>query len=271
MNCGELLIIGGAEDKCLEGEVLNEFVKLALRHSDGGIGILPTASEIPEEMSKQYIKIFRALGVDRVEVIKLDSREDAENPLICEQLKSLSALFITGGNQSRLSEQIGQTKFHQALSKAWHQGMVIAGTSAGASIIGKHMIVAADTMLNDDKLKVEIGIGFGFLDGLLIDQHFSQRGRFDRLLSAIAVNKELLGIGIDENTAILVKDGLFEVFGQHEVLVLDGSKSDYIHVTASENGSEELTLSGFCLHALTRGYRFDLVTRKLLMKKGIQP
>ena len=87
--------------------------------------------------------------------------------------------------------------------------MVIAGTSAGASILGKHMIVAADTMLNDNKLKVEIGVGFGFLDGLIIDQHFSQRGRFDRLLSAIAGNKEIMGIGIDENTAILVKDGSF--------------------------------------------------------------
>lgn len=224
MNCGELLIIGGAEDKCLEGEVLNKFVELALRRSDGGIGILPTASEIPEEMSKQYIKIFRALGVDRVEVIKLDSREEADDPLMCEQLESLSALFITGGNQSRLSERIGQSKFHQALSKAWHQGMVIAGTSAGASIIGKHMIVAADTMLNDDKLKVEIGIGFGFLDGLLIDQHFSQRGRFDRLLSAIAVNKELLGIGIDENTAILVKDGLLKSMGNMKYWCLMAAK-----------------------------------------------
>ncbi|MGE7764238.1 cyanophycinase [Peribacillus sp. NPDC096540] len=269
MNCGELLIIGGAEDKCLEGEVLNKFVELAIR-AKGGIGILPTASQIPEEVSKEYIRIFRDLGVSRVEVIKLNSREDAEEPAICEQLASFSAIFITGGNQSRLSELIGQTKFHNTLSNAWHNGMVLAGTSAGASIMGKQMIVAADTMLNDDKLKVEIGKGFGFLDGLLIDQHFSQRGRFDRLLSAIAENKEIIGIGIDENTAILVKEGQFEVFGQHQVLVLDGSNSDYINITSSDNGSEELTLSGFQLHALTRGYRFDLHTRKLLMKKGIQ-
>ncbi|WP_454862133.1 cyanophycinase [Peribacillus frigoritolerans] len=269
MNCGELLIIGGAEDKCLEGEVLNKFVELAT-HSEGGIGILPTASEIPEEVSTEYIKIFRDLGVDRVEVIKLDSRQDADDPAICEQLSSFSAIFISGGNQSRLSELIGKTKFHDALSKAWHEGMVIAGTSAGASILGKYMIVAADTMLNDNKLKVEIGVGFGFLDGLIIDQHFSQRGRFDRLLSAIAGKKEIMGIGIDENTAILVKDGHFEVVGQHQVLVLDGSTSDYINITSSDNGSEELTLSGFNLHALTRGYRFDLLKRKLLMKKGIQ-
>lgn len=117
MNCGELLIIGGAEDKCLEGEVLNKFVELTT-HNDGGIGILPTASEIPEEVSAEYIKIFRDLGVNRVEVIKLDSRQDADDPAICEQLKSFSAIFISGGNQSRLSELIGKTKFHDALSKA---------------------------------------------------------------------------------------------------------------------------------------------------------
>lgn len=269
MNCGELLIIGGAEDKCLEGEVLNKFVELAKRTA-GGIGILPTASEIPDEVSKEYIRIFKDLGVNRVEVLQVDSRKDAEEPAVCEQLASFSAVFITGGNQSRLSKLIGDSKLHMTLSKSWKNGMVLAGTSAGASIMGKQMIIAADTKLNDEKLKVEIGKGFGFLDGLLIDQHFSQRGRFDRLLSAIAENKEIMGIGIDENTAIIVRNGQFEVYGQNQVLVLDGSSSDYINITTADNGSEELTLSGFKLHALTRGYHFDLNTRKLLQKKGIQ-
>lgn len=270
MNCGELLIIGGAEDKCLEGEVLNKFVELAKRTA-GGIGILPTASEIPEEVSKEYIRIFTELGVDRVEVLQVNSRKDAEDSVICEQLASFSAVFITGGNQSRLSDLIGDTELHRTLSNSWHNGMVVAGTSAGASIIGKQMIVAADMKLDDEKLKVKIGKGFGLLDGLLIDQHFSQRGRFDRLLSAIAENKEIMGIGIDENTAIIVSGGKFEVYGPNQVLVLDGRDSDFINITTAENGSEELTLSGFRLHALTRGYQFDLNTRKLLLEKGIQP
>ncbi|MGE7781282.1 cyanophycinase [Peribacillus sp. NPDC097264] len=269
MNCGELLIIGGAEDKCPEGEVLNKFVELAMR-KPGGIGILPTASEIPDEVSKEYIRLFKELGVNRVEVLEVNSKRDAEDPAICEQLASFSAVFITGGNQSRLSELIRDSRLHKTLSKAWHDGMVVAGTSAGASIMGKQMIVAADMKLDDEKLKVEIGKGFGFLDDLLIDQHFSQRGRFDRLLSAIAENEEIMGIGIDENTAIVVSDGKFEVYGINQVLVLDGSSSDYINITIAENGSEELTLSGFRLHALTRGYQFDLKTRKLSLEKRIQ-
>ena len=268
MTVGELLIIGGAEDKCPEGEVLNKFVELA-GWSEGRIGILPSASKIPDEVSSTYKQVFKELGVPRVEVIALEGRGDAENPVLSKQLASFTAVFITGGDQSRLAELIVGTDFHRTLTESWKSGMVLGGTSAGASIMGKEMIIAADMKLNDDKLKVEIGEGFGLLDGLLIDQHFSQRGRFDRLLSAIAENRDSIGIGIDENTAILVKDNQFEVYGQHQVLVLDGSKSDYIKIHTLQDGSEELTLSDFRLHALTRGYQFDLSERKLL-KKGIQ-
>jgi cyanophycinase len=269
MNPGELLIIGGAEEKFHGGEVLSKFVELAGRQNKG-IGILPTASEIPDDVSSDYIQTFKQLGVRRVEVIDVDSRERAEDPSILELVASLSAVFITGGDQSRLSELIGGTKLHDTLTKEWKNGMVLAGTSAGASIMARQMIVAADTKLNDDKLNVELGTGFGFMDHMLIDQHFSQRARFDRLLSAIAENKEIIGIGIDENTAILIKDNKFEVYGEHQVLVIDGKSSNYVDITISENGSEELTISGFQLHALTRGYSFDLATRKLILKKGIK-
>lgn len=268
MSPGELLIIGGAEEKFHGGEVLNKFVELAGRQNKG-IGILPTASKIPEDVSSDYIQTFKQLGVERVEVIDVDSRERAEDPSILGLVDSLSAIFITGGDQSRLSELIGGTKLHEKLMAQWKKGMVLAGTSAGASIMAKQMIVAADTKLNDDKLKVELGIGFGFMDHLLIDQHFSQRGRFDRLLSAIAENKELIGIGIDENTAILISDNKFQVYGEHQVLIIDGKSSNYINIKTSENGSEELTISGFQLHALTKGYRFDLIKRKLILEKGI--
>lgn len=269
MNPGELLIIGGAEEKFHGGEVLKKFVDLAGRQNSG-IGILPTASEIPDDVSSDYIQTFKQLGVGRVEVIGVDSRERAEEPSILELVNSLSAVFITGGDQSRLSNLIGGTKLHDKLTEKWKQGMVLAGTSAGASIMAKQMIVAADTKLNDDKLKVELGTGFGFLDHILIDQHFSQRARFDRLLSAIADNKQIVGIGIDENTAILVHDNKFEVYGEHQVLVIDGKSSNYVDIKIGEDGSEELTISGFQLHTLTKGYSFDLATRKLILKKGIK-
>jgi cyanophycinase len=267
MSVGELLIIGGAEKKCPQGEVLNKFVELASKQK-GGIGILPTASQIPDEVSAEYIRTFKELGIDKVDVLDVRSREDAEKAEFADRLSSLAAVFITGGDQSRLSDFIGKSKFHEALMNRWKSGMVLGGTSAGASIMAKHMIIASDMKLDDDKLKVKLGYGFGFLDHLLIDQHFSQRGRFDRLLSAIAENKQLIGIGIDENTAILVKDGRFEVFGQHQVLVMDGSSSDFVDIDTSENGSEELTISNFKLHTLTKGYSFDLEDRKLLQIKG---
>ncbi|RFU70972.1 cyanophycinase [Peribacillus saganii] len=266
MNPGELLIIGGAEEKCVDGDVLNVFFELS-KKNQGGIGILPTASKIPDEVSSVYVKTFNKLGTERVIVLDVDSRDRADASDIVETVSSLSAVFITGGDQSRLAEIIGGTKLYSILHEKWKAGMVIAGTSAGASIMARQMIVAASMKQDDDKLDIEMGTGFGFLDNLIIDQHFSQRARFDRLLSAIAENPEIIGIGIDENTAILVKDGVFEVIGEHQVLVIDGKSNEFIEIKEAENGSEELTISGFHLHTLTHGYSFDLSNRKIILKK----
>ncbi|WP_419883615.1 cyanophycinase [Peribacillus sp. B-H-3] len=269
MNVGELLIIGGAEEKCSDAEILTKFIELA-GGKDGKVGILPTASKIPVEVSEEYIKTFKKLGAEKIEVIHVESREQAEDKMIADLISSMSAVFISGGDQSRLTDLIGGTKLHQSLTDNWRRGMVLAGTSAGASIMAKQMILSADMKLTDNKLKVKLGEGFGFLDTILIDQHFSQRGRFDRLLSAIAQNKDTIGIGIDENTAILIDKEKFEVFGQHQVLVMDGINSDFIDVNISENGSEELTVSQFQVTALTKGFQFDLIKRKLIHQKGIK-
>ncbi|MBA9025090.1 MULTISPECIES: cyanophycinase [Bacillaceae] len=266
MSVGELLIIGGAEKKCPQGDVLHLFVDLAKGRS-GAIGIIPTASEIPEEVCEDYIRTFHQLGVKDIDILSITNRAEADSPQIRTRIESLAAVFITGGDQSRLASIIRGTVLHDALMETWRDGLILGGTSAGASIMAHQMIVAADTKLDDDKLKVKLGAGFGFLDKIIIDQHFSQRGRFDRLLSAIAENKDIIGIGIDENTAILVKNDQFKVYGEHQVLVIDGRNSDFIEIIASENGSEELTISNFILHTLTKGYNFDLVNRQLI-KKG---
>ncbi len=266
MSVGELLIIGGAEKKCPQGEVLNLFVDLAKGRS-GAIGIIPTASEIPEEVCEDYIRTFHQLDVKDIDILSITNRAEANSPEIRARIASLAAVFITGGDQSRLADIIRGTVLHDALMDTWRDGLILGGTSAGASIMAHQMIVASDTKLDDDKLKVELGAGFGFLDKFIIDQHFSQRGRFDRLLSVIAENREVIGIGIDENTAILVKDDQFKVFGEHQVLVIDGRNSDFVDIIASENGSEELTISNFALHTLTKGYSFDLLKRQLI-KKG---
>ncbi|MGM0789300.1 MAG: cyanophycinase [Bacillota bacterium] len=264
MQTGDLLIIGGNEEKCNEVEILKKFVEISAART-GPIGVLPTASRIPDEVSREYIEVLDRLGAGEVICLDISSRADAESEEIARRIESLAAVFITGGDQGRLAELILGSKVYEALHNSWKKGMPIAGTSAGASIMGKVMIVSSQTKAADDVLQVELGEGFGFLQNLVIDQHFSQRARFGRLLGAIAENTDLMGIGIDENTAILVRNGQFEVFGEHQVFVFDGKEGEFVNSAVSSNGSEELTLSDFKLHTLTGGYRFDLGNRKLLL------
>jgi cyanophycinase len=266
MGAGELLIIGGNEEKCNKAEILSKFIELS-KQRDGTVGILPSASSIPEEVSADYSSLFRKQGTKRIVVLDVDSQEKANDPEILKQASGLSALFITGGDQERLSNLIRDTKLHKLLMEKWKSGMVIGGTSAGASIMGKHMIVYSETKVNDDRLIIQMGEGFGFLENLLIDQHFSQRGRFGRLIGAIAENQELVGIGIDENTAILVTNGQFEVLGEHQVFIIDGKGGCLVDEVESREGGKELTITDFKLHTLTAGYSFDLTSRKIMIRR----
>ncbi|TCN27753.1 cyanophycinase [Mesobacillus foraminis] len=267
MNSGKLLIIGGNEEKCTEGDILSLFIQLSMERG-GPVGILPAASQIPDEVSRDYIKVFRNLGAEEIKVLAVDTREKADDPSILGTTSELGALFITGGDQKRLSDLIRGSKLHTLLMEKWRSGMHIGGTSAGASIMGEDMIIYSEMKNNDEeRLVIEMGKGFGFEKNLLIDQHFSQRARFGRLIGAIAENKELVGIGIDENTAILVNGKQFEVIGEHQVFVIDGLNGSLVDFVRSENGGEELTITDFKLHALTDGYSFNLSTRKIMKRK----
>ncbi|SEN33856.1 cyanophycinase [Mesobacillus persicus] len=267
MSSGKLLIIGGKEEKCRTGDILSTFVDLS-RAKRGAVGILPTASKIPNEVSAAYIEVFTKLGLEELEVINVDTREKASDPSILKTVSGLAALFITGGDQKRLSDCIRNTKLHSLITEKWKAGMLIGGTSAGASIMGEDMIIYSEMKNNDeDRLLIEMGKGFGFEKNLLIDQHFSQRARFGRLISAIGENQELVGIGIDENTAILVEGDHFEVIGEHQVFVIDGKSGSLVDFVRSENGGEELTITDFKLHALTAGYYFNLSSREIMKRK----
>ncbi len=264
---GDLFIIGGNEDKEGDLEVLSIFVEDAI--SNGGhIGILTTPTGYPEEIGGEYRDIFLKLGASKVDLLHIDTREKADDDSFTNQVNGLSALFMTGGDQNRLSSIIGGTAFFKEMQKAWQSGMIIAGTSAGAAIMSRHMIVSGKTKLKHDKINVEIGVGFGFLEDVVIDQHFSQRARFGRLLYAIAQNPQVIGVGIDENTAIWVKDGgkYFEVIGEHSVTVIDGCKLSFVDI-ADEAESDEVTITGVQLHSIAKGYQFDLENRKLIKKE----
>src|SRR5680860_893207 len=258
---GVLMPIGGAEDKFDDKLILSTFAQLA-----GGktarVVIVPTASSI-ETAGLRYKAIFLGMGVESAEVVYIGSREDANSEHVIGHVKDATGIFLTGGNQMRLSAMIGGTRFEQVVRDANERGIIVAGTSAGASILSAHM-VALGASGGTPKLRMaQMVAGFGLITNVIIDQHFRQRDRIGRLLSLVASNPGLLGLGIDEDTAAIIDDqGVIEVVGRHSVTIVDGSEifSDIFQVKAYG----EITVSNARLHLLTPGRRFDMRTRSLI-------
>lgn len=263
------MIIGGKEDKEGDREVLSRFVEIA-----GGkkacIGILTTATEYPEEMGEEYDRLFRSLGCKDTVLFQIASREEAEQEEIKGNFERCSALFITGGDQVRLTSILGGTLFYEQLRRRWSEdGMLIGGTSAGAAVMSCLMIMSA--LETEDEYIVEMGAGFCLIEDVIIDQHFSQRARFGRLMTAIARNPQIMGIGIDENTAIWVQEegARFTVIGEHSVTVFDGRKLEYVD-TAAHGDNQHITISGVRMHSLASGYTFDLKARELITSDSME-
>lgn len=255
------MAIGGAEDKFDDKLILSTFVRLA-----GGrrarIAIIPTASSI-EAAGERYKAIFLGMGVDRADVAYIASREDANSDVPGEILHDATGIFLTGGNQLRLSVLMGGTLAAQVIRERHETGAIIAGTSAGASILSSHMVAFGASGGTPKQRMVQMVAGFGLIPDLIIDQHFRQRDRIGRLLAMVAANPGLIGVGIDEDTAFLTgQDGILEVVGRNSVTIVDGSHmySDIFQV----KGHGGITVSDARLHILTPGRRFDLKRRKLL-------
>ncbi len=258
---GVLMPIGGAEDKMDDKIILSTFTQLAGGKS-ARIAIVPTASSI-ETAGLRYKALFLGMGVESAEVVYIGSREDANDSENLEIVNNATGIFLTGGNQLRLSALIGGTMFEEVVKERNRVGVVVAGTSAGASILSDHM-VALGASGNTPKLRMaQMMAGFGLISNVILDQHFRQRDRIGRLLALVASNPKLLGIGIDEDTAIMFSDqDVLEVIGKHSVTIVDGSDmfSDIFQVKAYG----EITVSNAKLHVLTPGRRFDLRTRSLI-------
>ncbi len=266
---GQLLIIGGAEDKEGECTILREFVRRA-GGTKARIAIMTAATSLPGEVGDNYIRIFERLGAEDVRVVDTVEREDAENPSALEAIEKATGVFFTGGDQARIISRIKDTKLDEAIHKRYQEGIVVGGTSAGAAMMPDMMIVEGDSTTNPRFEVVEMGPGMGFLPGVVIDQHFSQRGRLGRLISALAQQPAILGFGIDENTAIAVSDNQFEVIGEGVITVVD--ESTLTHSNAGEILKDEpLAVCGARLHILPHGYKFDLKTRKPILNNGVVP
>ncbi len=258
---GVLMPIGGAEDKMDDKIILSTFAQLAGGKS-ARIAIVPTASSI-ETAGLRYKALFLGMGVEQAEVVYIGSREDANSGDVIDHVKDATGIFLTGGNQMRLSAMIGGTRFEQVVRQANERGIVVAGTSAGASILSAHM-VALGASGGTPKLRMaQMVAGFGLISNVIIDQHFRQRDRIGRLLALVSSNPGLLGIGIDEDTAAIIdSNGTIEVIGRHSLTIVDGSEmfSDIFQVKAYG----EITISNAKLHVLTPGRRFDMRTRRLI-------
>ncbi len=261
---GPLVIIGGAEDKTGDCKVLKSFVEIA----GGGaarIVVIAVASEKPTEIGAQYLDVFKKLGASEVRRLGISNRSHANASTAVEAIEKATGVFFTGGNQVRITRMLGGTNLDTALHKRHEEGLALAGTSAGASMMSTIMILGG---LPDKSFRlgiVELGPGMEFISGVLIDQHFEERGRLRRLLSAVAQYPRDLGLGIDENTAVVVRDHIFEVIGEGSVTVVDAGSLTYTNITSLKK-NDLLTLCGVKIHVLNEGYRFDLLNRKPLIE-----
>lgn len=258
---GVIMPIGGAEDKLDDKVILSEFVRLA-GGDDARIAIVPTASSI-EAAGLRYKAIFLGMGVASAEVVYIGSRDDANGGESLDLVENATGIFLTGGNQMRLSAIIGGTRFEQLVRDRNAAGMVVAGTSAGASILSAHMVALGASGATPKLRMAQMFAGFGLINNVIIDQHFRQRDRIGRLLSLVASNPGLLGIGIDEDTAAVIEpDNTLRVVGRHSVTLVDGSHMTSDIFQVKRYG--EITISDARLHVLGAGRQFDMDERKLL-------
>lgn len=262
---GQLVIIGGAEDKEGDCKILREFVRRA-----GGlkarIVVMTVATGLPEEVGRTYMTVFERLGVESVEVVDTAKREDASDSEHLEVIQSATGVFFTGGNQARITECLKDTALDRLLHRRFSEGIIVAGTSAGAAMMPDMMIVEGESETNPRMEVVQMGQGMGFLPGVVIDQHFAQRGRLGRLLSAIAQQPVNIGFGIDENTAIVINGRELEVIGEGAITVVDVAKLTHTNADALLK-DESLALCNATLHILPHGYGFDLEKRTPTLKK----
>ena len=257
---GYVIPIGGAEERTGSMRVLRRFVRLC-----GGrrsrIVIIPTASGLPDT-GERYIEIFNKIGVKEAVSLPIAERTDADRVEYIEQLENATGIFITGGNQLRLSTILGGTLVAQKVRRLNAAGVHVAGTSAGAAIMPEHMIAGGSMGLSPRADGVNLAPGLGLTNAVIIDQHFSQRDRLGRLLTAISYNPFLMGVGIDEDTALFIgPDQVCEIEGSGSVTIIDPEHLSFSSMDRARK-NESLSLLDLKLHILSRGCHFDIHERK---------
>ena len=253
---GRLIIIGGAEDRLQDKLILRRFLELS-GGANANILILTAASADQPASWLGYEKVFRALGASNATPLAIDTAVEANTPETINRILSADGIFMTGGDQRRLMSRLWETGASRAMHTAFHlRSCCIGGTSAGAAVMSRHMLAEGETPRLPEKDAAVLGLGLDFVSSAIIDQHFSERRRLGRLLSVLAQRPDLLGVGIDEDTALVIERGQsIEVIGQGAVTLIDGRhmRTNFREI----NASAHLEMLGVTMHVLPAGHRYD--------------
>lgn len=276
---GKLIAIGGAEDKGTEVEAgkifrnnLNFFELGILRRiveEAGGpstrIEVITTASRIPFEVGNNYLNAFGKIGCTNIGIIHIRNREDAANEEYLERIKLCNAVMFSGGNQLRLSSTFGGTKLLRLIDHRYQtENFVVAGTSAGAMAMSNTMIYEGDAARAHLKGEVKITTGLGFMDDVIFDSHFEKRGRFGRLSQAVASNPSAIGIGLGEDTGMLITEGnAMEAIGSGLVIIIDGHDILHSNIADIPEGNP-MSIENIRVHLCAKGNGYILNERKFV-------
>jgi cyanophycinase len=257
---GALLLIGGAEDKVGSRAILRHFVALA-----GGqaarIVIIAVASSFEDLVGRRYMSLFSGLGAASAEVLQAHDRTEARHSLPLAQIEAATGIFITGGDQLKLTALLGGTPLAEAIRRRSRAGCVIGGTSAGASVAPEHMLAYGGGGLTPRKAMMQFAPGLGLVHGIVVDQHFGARNRAGRLMTAVAHNPDLIGVGLDEDTAVEINaDGQMLALGRGVIMIVDGMDASHSDIHRVPEHAP-LAIFGLRVHTLSEGCRFDLHSR----------
>ncbi|HSR11045.1 MAG TPA: cyanophycinase [Thermodesulfobacteriota bacterium] len=263
---GPLIIIGGHEEKERDRpKAILEKIAVISAGERRKIVVVTVATNLPEEVGRDYCQTFRLIGCPEVEVLDIRKRDDAFTPESLGKLDGAAVVFFTGGDQLRITSKLAGTPVLRKIRNLNEGGTAIAGTSAGAAAMSEHMIAAGPARVTEKISEIVLYAGLGLMRGAVIDSHFSERGRFGRLCAAVAQKPGEMGIGIDEDTAIFVAEGSFFVIGSGCVYIVDASESTYSSLLEKPEGG--ITVFNTRVHVLASGHKFDLEQRKPISRR----
>lgn len=257
---GWIVPVGGAEEKIQDPRILSEFVALA-GGPEARIAVIPTASEL-HDTGPRYVRLFRELGAAAAVALPFFERHDAERADLLDQLQRASGVFFSGGNQLRIATILGGTDVARIVRRLNASGAIVGGTSAGAAILPEHMIAHGASGPTPTAGMVQLTPGLGLTNRIVVDQHFRQRDRLGRLLTALAYNPFAIGLGLDEDTGAFIDgDNVMRVIGSGAVTVVDVSRLGHSSIAEATRG-QPICMTGIQLHILPHGARYDLHLRE---------